>query len=96
MKRFSKLFWFTLFAGGLSSLLLTCAALSFFVTKSGEMVALCRHGKDGCASAEALQHLYRTASIVQVCGTLLLFGLAYNIGRRLIRPAPAAATDAGQ
>ena len=91
MRRFSKQFWFTLFAGGFSSLLLTCALLWFLTTQAGEMVALCRQGV-GCASWESLQHLFRVVSIAQVCGTLLLFGLAHNIGRRLVQPAPPAVT----
>jgi hypothetical protein len=93
MVRFSKPFWFTLFAGGFSSLLLTCALLWFLTTQSGAMVALCRQGKAGCASWESLQHLFRVASIAQVCGTFLLFGLALNIGRRFVQPAPPAVTD---
>ena len=96
MQHFSSRFWVTLFAGGLSSLLLACAVLWFFTTQSGEMVALCREGKDGCASRESLQHLFRVASIAQVCGTLLLFGLAHKIGRSFIKPVPPAVMDAGQ
>jgi hypothetical protein len=92
MRRFSKLFWFTLFAGGFSSLLLTCALLWFFTTQAGEMLALCSQGKGGCTSWESLQHLFRVVSIAQVCGTLLLFGLAHNIGRRLVQPTPPAVT----
>jgi hypothetical protein len=96
MQRFSKRFWFTLFAGGFSSLLLTCTMLWFITAQSGEMVALCRHGKEGCASRESLHHLFRMASMTQAGGTLLVFGLAYKLGRRLLRPAPPAATDVDQ
>jgi hypothetical protein len=95
MRRFSRQFWFTVCAGGLSSVLLTCAVLWFFTSRSAEMVALCRRGKDGCAGWESLQYLFRIASIAQVGGTMLLFGLAYIIGGRR-RPPPQPAKDTGQ
>lgn len=96
MKRFSRLFWFTVLAGTVSSVLLSCAALWFVKSHAAEMVAVCRPGKDGCASWESLQHLFRVAFIAQASGTLLSFGLVYHMGRRFIPPAPQAAKDAGQ
>jgi hypothetical protein len=96
MQRFSKRFWFTLLAGGFSSLLLTCAVLWFFTAQSNEMVALCRQGKNGCASRESLQHLFRVASIAQAGGTILLFGLAHKLGHSFIKPASQAMTGAAQ
>jgi hypothetical protein len=90
MQRFSRLFWFTVFAGTLSALLFFRVALRFFTTQSSEMDALCRQGKPEC-SQESLQHLYHVACTAHVGGTLLSFGLAYIIGRSFIRPA---ATDA--
>jgi hypothetical protein len=94
MRRFSRQFWFTVRAGGLSSVLLTCAVLWFFTSRSAEMVALCNRGTDGCAGWESLHHLFRIASMAQVGGTILLFGLAYIIGGR--RPSPQPAKDTGQ
>ena len=96
MPRLSRLFWFTALAGGLSSLLLTGAVLGFFIAQTGEMTALSRQGKEGCVSAESLQHLYPSACLIQVAGTLLLFGLAHRIGRGLTRPATQALADAQQ
>ena len=96
MRRFSRLFWFTTLAGGVSSLLLTCAVLWFFTAQSDATLVLCRQGKPGCGTSELLQHLYRAACAVQAGGTILLFGLAYRLGRAFIKPAAAAARAAGQ
>lgn len=90
MQLFSKLFWFTAIAGSLSSILLFLGLLWFLGARSGELDALCKHGKGEC-SWEALPHLYYAACTAQVAGTLLLFGLAYIIGRGFMKPA---ATDA--
>jgi hypothetical protein len=90
MQRLSKRFWFTALVGSLSSLLLTWAVVWFFAVQSREMIALCRLGKDWCASRETLGHLFHMVAIAQAGGTILLFGLAYNVGRRLLRPAAPA------
>lgn len=92
MQHFSKRFWFTAFAGGFSSLLLTAAMLWVFTTQSAEMVTLCGQGKDRCASWESHQHLSRLTSTALAGGTILLFGLAYRLGGRLVKPA----ADAGR
>jgi hypothetical protein len=96
MKRFSRHFWVTVFAGGLSSLLFTLAVVWFFNSKSKEMVALCRLGRVGCASRESLEYSFRVAYLAQAGGTLLLFVLAYHIGRMLTSPALPAPTVAGE
>jgi len=96
MQRFSRIFWFTVFVGTVSSVLLTCAMLWFFKTHAAETLALCKQGGDGCASWESLQHLFRVVLITQASGTLLSFGLVYHMGRRFIPPAPQAAKDASQ
>ena len=96
MQRFSRLFWFTVLVGGLSSLLLTSAALWFFQTQAAELGASCAQGKSSCASQASLQHLLRVAFVAQVTGTLLSFGLAYYMGRRFISPPPQAAKGASQ
>ena len=95
MQRLSKRFWFTVFAGGVPSLLLTRIMLSFFSTQSSQMIALCRQAKAGCGSAESLHHLFRAASTAQTGGTLLLFGCAYVIGGILMPHGPAS-KDAGR
>ena len=96
MQRFSRLFWITVFAGGLFSLFLTGAVLWFFNSQSKEMIALCRQGKAGCASRESLQYLFRVAYLTQAGGTLLLFVLAHHIGRMLTSPTRPAPTGADE
>jgi cytochrome bd-type quinol oxidase subunit 2 len=91
MRRFSRLFWFTVFAGSLSSPVIFGAALRIFTAHMNGMDALCRQGKPDC-SWESVRHLYYVACTAHVTGTLASFGLAYIIGRSFIKPAATDAT----
>jgi hypothetical protein len=90
MQRFSKLFWFTAIVGTVSSGLSFLAALRFLSSQANEMVALCGQGKAEC-SWQSLPHLCHVVCRAYVMGTLLSFGLAYIMGRSLLKPAPADA-----
>jgi hypothetical protein len=91
MKRFSGIFWFTVIAGTLSSVLLSGELLSLLSTRLDRMTALCGRGIDACSS-ESMQDAFRLFCIAELAGNLSLFWAAHLIGRSFIKPAPPAVT----
>lgn len=92
MKRFSKLFWFTAIAGISCSTLLSHVLVGHLATQLHDMVTLCAPRNDVC-SVDAIDRAFRTFCLMAVAGNVVLFWLAYAIGRGFIKPA---ATDAAQ
>jgi hypothetical protein len=86
MRRFSSLFWFTVFAGTLSSGLVSTALVWHLTTQLHEMVALCMPRSDSCG-AEAIDRAFRVFCVMVVAGNALAFWCASEIGRSFIKPA---------
>lgn len=85
MKRFSRLFWFTVIAGTLSSVLLSGELLFLLSTRLDTMNALCGQGKHACGS-QSFQNVFQLFCIAELAGTVSLFWAAHLIGRSFIKP----------
>ena len=93
MRRFSRLFWFTILAGTLSSALLSCALVSRLTARLNEMVTRCT-AKNFTCSTESIDRAFQVFCLAEAAAILLLFWTAHRIGIRLIKPAPHAVTEA--
>ena len=90
MPRFSKLFWFTITAGTLSSVLFYFVLMQIFEARHEAMLALIRTGSDA-SDWQALPRLFHLIVAAILIGTPLLFWLAYRLApARMKSPAPAA------
>jgi len=92
MQRFSRLFWFTVLTGTLSSCLLSHALVGHLTAQLHDMVTLCTAQNDACSS-EAIDRAFQVFCVMAVAGNALVFWLAYKIGRSFTKPA---VTDAAR
>jgi uncharacterized membrane protein len=90
MKRFSKLFWFTVFVGTLASALVSHALVGHLTARLHEMVAFCTPRNDACGAA-AINGAFQAFCLTAVAGNALVFWLAYKIGCGFIKPVAADA-----
>jgi hypothetical protein len=90
MRRFSRLFWFTVFAGTLASSLVSGGLVWHLTAQLHEMVALCAPRNDSCG-AETIDRAFQVFCLMVVAGDGLAFWLANRIGRSFIKPAAADA-----
>jgi hypothetical protein len=95
MQRLSRLFWFTVFAGTISSAFLSYALARRFTGQVNTLVALCAARNDTC-SVESINRAFQVSCMTDVAATLLLFWFAYKIGRSFIKPVSPIVTDAAR
>jgi len=94
MKRFSRLFWFTVIAGAATAALLSCGLVWHLAVQTSDWLALCTKGEVSCP--ESIDRAFLVFCMMVAAGNILMFRLAYLLGRRWIKPTPLTVTDASQ
>jgi hypothetical protein len=92
---FSRPFWFAALAAAVFSALLSYTLLWLLKGHLNDMIALCTARNDTCSVA-SIDRAFQAFCMTEVAATLLLFWLAYKIGRSFIKAVPPTVADAAR